>query len=175
MEICQEINKIMFFNCFQGFLCIQNEDKVVDKVKEKHEKRTRHLTEAIASPCLKNWNPMGGKWKIMKNNDKNVKSFERAKKKQRNVELENSDTALQWGVFTAIVQQDKNVQEGGKTEKSMNKNGTESRTYFMLLSINSHFNPTPLRHLKDECTFVRFYSLAVQLFGLPRKRCHEGK
>lgn len=86
----------------------------------------------------------------MKNNDKNVKSFERAKKKKRNVKLENSDTALQWGVFTAIVQQDekkKKVQEGGKPEKSMNKNGTESRTYFMLLSINSHFNPTPLRHL----------------------------
>jgi hypothetical protein len=34
------------------------------------------------------------KKEIMKNNDKNVKSFERAKK-EKNVKLENSDTALQ--------------------------------------------------------------------------------
>jgi hypothetical protein len=68
-------------------------------------------------------------------------------------------------VFTAI---DKNKSEKEKPEKSMNKNGTESRTYFMLLSINSHYNPPQptLCHLKDECTFVPFYSLAVQLFGL---------
>lgn len=111
--------------------------------------------------------------KIMKNNDKNVKSFERAKKKKRNVKLENSDTALQCGVFTAIVQREKKHSRG-KPEKSMNKNGTESRTYFMLLSINSHFNPPPTpSHLKDECTFVPFYSLAVQLFGMASQR--EGR
>lgn len=77
--------------------------------------------------------------KIMKNNDKNVKSFERAKKKGENVELENSDTALQLKSVHSNCAAAKT--RGGKPEKSMNKNGTESRTYFMLLSID--FNPPP--------------------------------
>lgn len=76
----------------------------------------------------------------MKNNDKNVKSFERAKKGREMWIRENSDTALQVRSVQCSQQscsstKKKALQERGKPEESMNKNGTESRTYFMLLSI----------------------------------------
>lgn len=95
-----------------------------------------------------------------------MKSFERAKKqneRKKIAKLENSDTALQWGVFTAIVQLRKTRAKRKKKnpEKSMNKNGTESRTYFMLLSINSLYNPP---HLPPTLPFKRWMYFCSFLF-----------
>lgn len=96
------------------------------------------------------------KGNVMKNNDKNVKSFERAKKTER--EKRNWKKTIR-AVAVKSVHSNRSAMHGenirGKPEKSMNKNGTATRTYFMFLSINCN-PPTsaPSRHLKDECSSV---------------------